>query len=82
MGQTVTVAEAILISIATVLVWAFIKTILEYIEESANNKVLPPKKFNDRNFTQYQQDLWYGDESQDEITNMIKEAHGRFWKDV
>ena len=36
MGQTVTVAEAILISVAVVLGWAFIKTVLEYIEEAAN----------------------------------------------
>ena len=34
MNQTITLAEAILVSITTVLVWAFIKTILEYIDES------------------------------------------------
>lgn len=32
MGQFITLSEAILISISTVLVWAFIKTILETIE--------------------------------------------------
>ena len=74
MNQTITVGEAILISIATVLVWAFIKTILEYIEESANNRTLPPKKFNNRTFTKYQQDLWYGDESQDEVLRMLEEV--------
>ena len=75
MNQTITVGEAILISVATVLVWAFIKTILEYIEESANNRTLPPKKFNNRKFKQYQRDLWYGDESQDEVTRMINEVY-------
>ena len=75
MGQTITVAEAIAISIITVLVWAFIKTILEYIEEAANNRTLPPKKYNNRNFTKYQKDLWYGDESQDEVTRMINEVY-------
>ena len=75
MHQTVTVAEAIAISIVTVLVWAFIKTILEYIEESANNRTLPPKKYNNRKFKQYQRDLWYGDESQDEVTRMINEVY-------
>ena len=32
MGQTVTVCEALLISISTVLIWAFIKTLLDTIE--------------------------------------------------
>lgn len=32
MGQYITFYEALLISISTVLVWAFIKTILETIE--------------------------------------------------
>jgi hypothetical protein len=32
MNTTVTLAEAILISVSTVLVWAFIKTLLETIE--------------------------------------------------
>ena len=32
MGQYVTIGEAILISISTVLIWALIKTILETIE--------------------------------------------------
>jgi hypothetical protein len=32
MNQTITLAEAILISVSTVLVWAFIKTLLETIE--------------------------------------------------
>ena len=32
MGQYITLCEAILISITTVLLWAFIKTILESIE--------------------------------------------------
>lgn len=32
MGQFITLGEAILISITTVLLWAFIKTILETIE--------------------------------------------------
>ena len=32
MGQYITLCEAILISITTVLVWAFIKTVLETIE--------------------------------------------------
>ena len=74
MNQTITVGEAILISIATVLVWAFIKTILEYIEESANNRTLPPKKFNNRPIAKYHKDLWYGDESQDEVLRMLEEV--------
>lgn len=32
MGQYVTIAEAVLISISTVLIWALIKTIIETIE--------------------------------------------------
>ncbi|CAB5217806.1 hypothetical protein UFOVP203_17 [uncultured Caudovirales phage] len=36
MNQTITLAEAILISISTVLIWAFIKTLIETIEN--NNK--------------------------------------------
>jgi hypothetical protein len=32
MNQYITIAEAILISITSVLVWAFIKTLLETIE--------------------------------------------------
>lgn len=32
MGQTVTIAEALLISISTVLIWALLKTLLETIE--------------------------------------------------
>jgi hypothetical protein len=36
MNQTVTLAEALLISISTVLIWAFIKTLIETIEN--NNK--------------------------------------------
>jgi hypothetical protein len=32
MGQYITLCEALLISISTVLIWAFIKTILETIE--------------------------------------------------
>jgi hypothetical protein len=36
MNQTITLGEAILISISTVLIWAFIKTLIETIEN--NNK--------------------------------------------
>jgi hypothetical protein len=36
MNQYITLGEALLISIATVLIWAFIKTLLETIEN--NNK--------------------------------------------
>jgi hypothetical protein len=36
MNQTITLAEALLISISTVLIWAFIKTLIETIEN--NNK--------------------------------------------
>lgn len=36
MNQYITLGEAVLISIATVLIWAFIKTLLETIEN--NNK--------------------------------------------
>ena len=82
MNQTVTVAEAILISMLTVLVWALLKTVLEYIEESAKKRELPPKKFNNRTFIKYQQELWYGDESQDEITRMLNDVYGKHWKDV
>jgi hypothetical protein len=32
MNQYITIAEAVLISISTVLIWAFIKTLLETIE--------------------------------------------------
>ncbi len=32
MNQYITIGEAVLISISTVLIWAFIKTILETIE--------------------------------------------------
>ena len=32
MGQTVTIAEALLISISAVLIWALIKTIFDTIE--------------------------------------------------
>ena len=32
MGQTVTIAEALLISISTVLIWALIKTIFDTFE--------------------------------------------------
>ena len=32
MGQTVTLAEAILVSISTVLIWALLKTLLESLD--------------------------------------------------
>lgn len=32
MNQTITLAEAILVSISTVLIWALLKTLLETIE--------------------------------------------------
>ena len=74
MNQTITLAEAILVSITTVLVWAFIKTILEYIDEAAKKRELPPKKFDNRPIAKYHKDLWYGDESQDEVLRMLEEV--------
>ena len=38
MNQTITLAEAILISVATTLIWAFIKTILESFDNKNNNQ--------------------------------------------
>jgi hypothetical protein len=38
MGQTITLAEAILVSIATMLVWGVIKTILDAIEEDVKKR--------------------------------------------
>jgi hypothetical protein len=32
MGQTITLAEAILVSISTVLIWALLKTLLESLD--------------------------------------------------
>lgn len=82
MNETITLAEAILVSISTVLIWAFIKTVLEFIEEDAARRELPQQKFHKRSFKQYHKELWYGDESQDEITKMINEVHGTYWKNV
>ena len=77
MNQTITLAEAILVSIATVLIWAFIKTVLEYIEESVKEKKLPLPRHTKRSVKEYHSHLWYGDESQDEVLRMLEEVLGK-----
>lgn len=44
MGQSITVIEAIAISIAVTLGWAFIKTVLETVEENAKERENNPMK--------------------------------------
>ena len=44
MGQTITVIEAIAMSGAVTIGWAFIKTVLETIEESAKEREKNPMK--------------------------------------
>ena len=75
MGQTVTLAEAILISIATLFVWVLIKTILQSIERDVKRKEELKTRFKGRSFKTYHNDLWYGDESQDEIKRMLEEVN-------
>ena len=77
MGQFITLGEAIAVSMVTVLGWAFIKTILEYIEEDAKNREMPKAKFQRRTLEKYHKDLWYGDESQDEVLRMLEEMLGK-----
>lgn len=76
MNQTITVIEAIAISAAITLGWAFIKTILDYIEESAKRREILEARFKGRTFRTYHKDLWYGDESQDEVLRMLEEVLG------
>jgi hypothetical protein len=76
MNQTITVIEAIAISAIVTLGWAFIKTILDYIEESAKKREIFEARFKGRSFKTYHKDLWYGDESQDEVVRMLEEVLG------
>ena len=76
MGQTITLIEAIAVSTAVTLGWAFIKTILDYIEEDAKKREFLRAKFKGRSFKTYHKDLWYGDESQDEVLRMLEEVLG------
>ena len=75
MGQTITLIEAIAVSCAVTLGWALIKTILDYIEEDAKKRELKAR-FKERTFKKYHSNLWYGDESQDEIQRMLREILG------
>ena len=76
MNQTITLIEAIAVSTAVTLGWAFIKTILDYIEESAKKREILEARFKGRTFKTYHKDLWYGDESQDEVLKMLEEVLG------
>lgn len=62
MNQTITLGEAILVSAATVLIWAFVQTVLQMIEENVKNK----EKRSDKR-------LWYGDESPEEVKRMYRD---------
>ena len=77
MGESITLGEAILVSIATLLVWALIKTVLQMIEKDTKRVKELKANMKGRSFKIYHKDLWYGDESQDEVSRMLEEVSGK-----
>ena len=77
MGESITLGEAILVSIATLFVWGLIKTVLQMIEKDTKRVKELKANMKGRSFKTYHKDLWYGDESQDEVSRMLEEVLGK-----